>query len=113
MQSRLAKILIPFILFANLAWAADMDEAGSASGTEEVQTSLNVMDGSGDRAGDDNLQGAKMVFCDHCCHGGLHYLGLPAGVSHLFPDRVSSLPLAVTAGYRSRDLEPPLPPPNI
>lgn len=113
MQSFLAKLIILFILFANLAWAVDMDEVGPPGETAGEPSIMNMTDDRGDGAGHDDAQAGKMVFCDHCCHGSVHYLGLPVSLSGVHTTSFFARPVSLGLGYRSRDLEPPLPPPNI
>ena len=112
MRRAIVKALIFFILFANLAWAADMDETGIAHDTAKV---LVFSDGPGDPSDDGGAghDGVKNGACDHCCHGSAHYVGVPYQTSLDFADDASCAPaVRVTTRY-SRDQEPPLPPPNI
>lgn len=112
MHRRIAKALIFFILFANLAWAADMDEIGFAHHATEVQASISGADGQSD-VGDTGHIGLKHDSCDHCCHGSAHYVGVPYQTSFDLADNASCAPaLRVTTRY-SREPEPPLPPPDI
>lgn len=113
MRRAVVNVLIFFILFANLSWAADMDELGIAHDAAKVFTSS--VDGLGGPStdGDFGHDGAKHGSCDHCCHGSAHYVGVPHTASPVFADNASCAPaLWVTARY-SRDQEPPVPPPNI
>lgn len=112
MRGAIVKALIFFILFANLAWAADMDELGVQHDPAKVQASVGGSGGPSDD-GDSGHNGLKHGPCDHCCHGSAHYVGVPYQTSLDFADDVSCAPaLRVTTRY-SRDIEPPLPPPNI
>ena len=114
MRRAIVKVVIFFILFANLAWATDMDELGIVhdAAAKAFSSAVDESGGSSDDgvAGHDGLQNGP---CDHCCHGSAHYIGLPPGAVTAFQDPASvTLALWLTA-YYSRDTEPPLPPPNI
>ena len=112
MHRKIAKALIFFILFANLAWAADMDELGISNDSSKVQASVSALGGPSDDGGTGH-DGVKNGVCDHCCHGSAHYVGDPHQTSLDFAADVScASALRVTTWY-SRDIEPPLPPPNI
>lgn len=113
MRQIIAKSLIFLILFANLAWAADMDEIGIADDATKAFTSLIAGGGGASDDGSTGHDGLQNGTCDHCCHGSAHYVGLPPGAVTAFQDPASvTLALWLTA-YYSRDTEPPLPPPNI
>lgn len=105
-----AKTLIFFILFANLAWAADMDEIGIAHDSAKVFTSS--IDGPAGPS-DDGDGGLKSGLCDHCCHGSAHYIGFPTEAGNTFQGCASFAPALWLTAHYSRDIEPPLPPPNI
>ncbi|MEW5756455.1 MAG: hypothetical protein AB1810_09125 [Pseudomonadota bacterium] len=113
MRRAVVKALMFFILFANLSWAADMDELGIAHDAAKVFTSS--VDGPGGSSDDGGLghDGAKNVGCDHCCHGSAHYVGVPHTASPVFADNASCIPAQRVIARHSRDQEPPVPPPNI
>lgn len=108
-----AKALIIFILFANFAWAADMDEIGIAH--EVAKMSISSIDGQSGATdggfGHDDMKNGST--CDHCCHGSAHYIGFPPGAVTAFPQFTSTTSTSWLTAYYSRDTEPPLPPPNI
>ncbi len=106
MRGIVAKTLIFFILFANLAWAADMDEVGVVHDSAKL---LVISDAPEDPI--DN--GHNNDPCDHCCHGTAHYVGLPHKTTPTFTDNTSCVPSPQLAAYLGRDLDPPVPPPNI
>lgn len=112
MRRTIAKALVLFILFANLAWAADMDEIGVLHDATKVQATIGLSDGPSDD-GDSGQDGLKHGPCDHCCHGSAHYVGFPPGNVAAFQDPASAMPALWLTAYYSRDTEPPLPPPNI
>lgn len=103
-----ARTLIFFILFANLAWAADMDEVGLANAADIVQLSVGSTDGAATGAACD-----KNGFCDHCCHGTAHYVGFPQQIAPAFAGNACCAPSFEVTAYQERDKEPPVPPPNI
>ncbi len=107
MYRMLAKVLILFILFANLAWAADMDEVGVVHDSAKL---LVISDAPQDPVDND---GHKKDPCDPCCHGTALYVGLPHKSTPTFTDNTSCAPSPQLAAYLGRDLEPPVPPPNI
>lgn len=109
MRRIIAKTLVLFILFANLAWAADMDEAGITHGPAKVSSSLDAPSDNGDPVHD----GLKDGSCDHCCHGTAHYFGFPAGTMPMLADCASIAAASRLNAYHSRYKEPPLQPPTI
>ncbi|MBZ0070142.1 MAG: hypothetical protein K8I04_00205 [Gammaproteobacteria bacterium] len=113
MHKIVAKALIFFILFANLAWAADMDEIGIAHDAAKI--SISSIDGPGGPSDDGGLghDGVKNGTCDHCCHGSAHYVGFPPGAVTAFQYCASATHTLWLTAHYSRDTEPPLPPPNI
>lgn len=68
MRRLIARCLIFSLLFANLAWAADVH--AEAFFGHEAGWSQDA-DHSPDT-------GPAADTCDHCCHGGAHYTGMPA-----------------------------------
>lgn len=113
MRRTVVKALIFFILFANLAWAADGYERGIAHDPAEVQASISTLDGQPDEDGGTDHAGLKHGPCDHCCHGTAHYVGFPPDAVIAFPQFTSTTPTSWLTTCYSRDTEPPLPPPNI
>lgn len=112
MHKAIARILVFFVLFANLAWAADLDEIGVEYGSDTVVSLAGSLDQpSGDSGtGHDSQNNGP---CDHCCHGSAHCVGfLPQSFS-AFTDSASDSPAFLLAAYRGHDQEPPLHPPKI
>lgn len=107
MHSLIARVLVFFILFANLAWAADVHEMLAVPQPADILV-------AGDPASDSGCdQGGHTASCDHCCHGAAHYVGVPPGDIAGFPAAESVRPSIRLSTATSYDLEPPLPPPNI
>ncbi len=108
MQRFIAKLLVFFILFANLAWAADMDEVLAVASPGEVFLTGDLPDNH-----DFGHDVQKTTPCNHCCHGSAHYTGLlPTSPITLPSSTCNDQPLSL-AVVHSRDKEPPLQPPNI
>ncbi|GBE10241.1 hypothetical protein BMS3Bbin12_00245 [bacterium BMS3Bbin12] len=108
MRQTIAKLLVFFILSANLAWIADMDEVRAATEPGKVLLAGDQPDedGSGHAVQDSTP-------CDHSGHESAHYFGL-------LPDPLSFRPKSDHAvrsprltALRSRDQAPPLRPPKI
>ncbi len=110
MRHFIARSLVFFILFGNFSWAADLDEAGIGDGHAVVVAAAAVMDSVADPGC--LHQGADKGFCDHCCHGSAHYTGFPAVILHPFATCGACMPIAWVQDASSRDIEPPLPPPD-
>ncbi len=114
MRQLIAKFLVFFILFANLAWAADLVEAGVLHADDQALSvgadlhAGHLGDGATPDSGD-----LKQVPCDHCCHGSAHYVGLTPHLLSALSAAECAVFLPVAAALSSRDNEPPLPPPNI
>ena len=109
MRRLIARLLVFFVLFANLAWAADMDEIGVGHGSDPVVSLAGGLD-QPSGAGHDDLKGGP---CDHCCHGSAHYVGFPSQAFSAFTDCGSASPAFWLISYHGRDKEPPLQPPKI
>lgn len=112
MRRATAKVLVLFILFGNVAWAADIHEAASAPAAAHTGD-YDHSGGQSDPGHDPQHDGSSGTPCDHCCHGAAHYLGFPPKIHFALFATGSCAPALRVAGYRSRAKEPPLPPPNI
>jgi hypothetical protein len=108
MRHAIAKLIIFFIVSANLAWAMDGDRLRIAPESDRVLLSA-------DQPGDNGFGHAvqKAAPCDHCCHGSAHYTGLPQTALSPFPGADCIMEPVRRATVHSLDKEPPLPPPNI
>lgn len=106
MLRTIAKALVFFILFANLAWAMDMDEVDIVHDSAGLFVVGDVPDTPIDH-------GQKNDPCDHYCHGTAHWVGLLHKTTPTFTDNASCAPSTQLAAYPGRDLDPPFPPPNI
>lgn len=109
MRRLIATTLVFFVLFANLAWAADLSEfriATSADASLIVTHDHNATD-----KGASHNQ--KSDICDHCCHGSAHYVGFPSATVAPFVDRGCASLVMTLAVYGSRATKPPLQPPRI
>ncbi len=112
MRRMIARALMFFILFANLAWAADMDDGGLFHKDIKVLSISDAADGQA-TDGSPGPDTPNHAPCDHCCHGSAHYVGLTQTALLSLPSaRCAVQRLWLDAVY-SHDKEPPLPPPNI
>ncbi len=100
-----ARLLILFILSANLAWAADMDELYAAPESGKVLAGADQQD--------PGHEAWKNTPCGHCCHATAHYVGLPPVSLSSFQSVDCVVEPGWLAAIYSLDKEPPLPPPNI
>jgi hypothetical protein len=108
MRRTIAKLLVFFILSANLAWAADMDEVRAATEPGKVLLAGDQPDEDGSGHSVRNAPS-----CDHYSHESAHYSGLLPGSLLLPPKSDCAVrPLRLTA-LQSRDQDPPLRPPKI
>jgi len=111
MHRPIAAIVALFLLFANLAWATDLEEFGVTPG-DDVVAWAGCAD-SGQAGGESGHDGGQKAPCDHCCHGGGHYLGLPSSSLDARADAGPARPAPHMSALLDRDREPPLQPPRI
>ncbi len=108
MRQTIAKLLVFFILSANLAWAADMDEVRVATEPGKV-----LLVGDQPNADGSGHAVQNTTPCGHFGHESAHYSGLLPGSLSLAPKSDCAVrPLRLTA-LQSRDQAPPLRPPKI
>lgn len=105
----IAKVLIVFILFAGVTWAADMDEIGCAEESQSIAV-----------AGDDNLssdpassKASVDVPCDHCCHGAAHFVGFPSQAGAGLVDGGTDFFVVLVVAHATRGAQVPFHPPKI
>lgn len=106
-----AMSMVLAVLVTNLAWAATIEPIRDDS---RSATFLTLVDesGSGTQPPGTGPHGQDGL-CDHCCSDGVHCAGFPSGdVANLDPAN-NVIPTPWHMLRRSRDEEPPLPPPNI
>ena len=109
MHKSVAKLLIVFILFSGVAWAADMDETAVAT---ELQSAI-VLGAESPSSNPASHQAPADTPCDHCCHGAGHYVGFPSESHTAFAGSGDAFPLARPVSRNTRVQEPPFHPPKI
>ncbi len=110
MYRTIAKVLVVFLVSANLTWATDLDENGFQGAESRQQT--DVDGASHVLSGDYGQDILKDVPCNHCCHGSAHYLGLPYVACVVSADFVCESVLDRLSAPRSRAKDPPQHPPR-
>ena len=108
MKGILTRVLVFLLLFANLSWVAHAERLALAHEQGGQGTAVLVQETTG--WGDAGCMDAG--FCDHCCHGGAHYVGVLPETSLLSAAPRHALPHLPCSDYRSRTTQPPLPPPE-
>ena len=114
MRPFVARLLTFFLLFANVAWAADIHEVTSLVAGDTVMTYGDLAAGWACPSDTQKSQDdGRVVPCDHCCHGTSHYLGvLPDGIPNASHAN-DAVRVPGLVSYLSRAKEPPLQPPKI
>ncbi len=98
MRTFIAKVLILFVLFGNIAWAADLDEIHLG------EADITVQDGQHNLPVQDS--------CDHCCHGTAHFMGIFTQLDKLAGiEPLRFINTSIKTRYFN-SLQPPTPPPT-
>ncbi len=103
MRTRLLHLLMLFLLLANQAWSMDLSEVCIPDLADSVQL-------AGAEVPDPGHDGN--VNCDHCCHGGAHYVGLLPQTTGTPVQRGARYPSRAFTSDYSNTHRPPTPPPN-
>lgn len=112
MRRFIAKSLILFVMFAGIAWAADLNEIALSSGAHATASVAGAVDG---QPVPNPINGKVPLgsACDHCCHGAGHYVGFPSTPFFVVPIARDRAPMIACAAHSNRIKEPPLQPPKI
>lgn len=106
----IGKVLVFFIVFANLAWAVDAD-ALSFTSTDPDKALFFCKDSheSSDIQSEQQLDAS----CHHCCHASAHYTAI---TDDGFATQINinrDIHIVRAKFFQSRDKEPPVQPPHI
>lgn len=101
MRRLVAQCLIVSLLFAGVAWSADIHAEAYFGHEAGWSQSLDQTPDTGPAADT----------CDHCCHGTAHYTGLLAGASVLMAPATQAAAVHGDDAHRSFALPPPIEPP--
>ncbi len=100
MQRLIIKIMVLFLLFGSLSWAAGMDK------------SLDVFQQNHELSAHNDSADFTHANCDECCHGCVHFFGV-FSEAIIFPPVLNNSYKPVSSKHRYFiTQQPPTPPPT-
>jgi hypothetical protein len=104
------QLLIVLLVCSNLTWSAQ--SAVPAPDQHDVVLSWPTDGSLADICHDGGPVDPTPHTCDHGCHAGAHWLGLPTTLASLPAHAEGLMPGRRSGPYRSWTSKPPVPPPN-